>query len=215
MMTKDSNASFYENMPLETFKEFAEKIGLANGEDLCQIYELIKDSKTIVEFGSGYGRVLQALSDQKFSGKIFAIERVHELALLLERKFTDVTIIEEDLCVLNWDGNQVDTILWMWSGILELTPENQEKVIKKAFQMLNKGGRLIIECPYNNSISKVGMLSNDKKIVVKESWGVLDATLVEVEDIAKYSSNAGFSTHLLHKYSTTTNLTRAIYTLIK
>lgn len=216
MLAKDSNASFYQKMPLDIFKGFAEKIGLANGEDIDQIYEDIKDSNLLIEFGSGYGRVLKALSQKKFPGKVVGIERVHELTELLKEKATDkITIIEEDLCYLDWHQEKADAILWMWSGILELTPEDQENVIKKAFTMLKDGGKLIIECPYNDSISKVGMLSNDKKIVVKESWGVLDATLVESEDIENYSSKAGFSSHSLRKYQTTTNLTRAIYTLIK
>ncbi|NME67442.1 class I SAM-dependent methyltransferase [Flammeovirga aprica] len=203
-------------MPLKIFKGFAEKIGLANGEDVDQIYEDIKDSALLIEFGSGYGRVIKALKAKNFKGKVVGIERVHELTeVLKENAGENITIIEDDLCYLDWHREKADTILWMWSGILELTPEDQEEVIKKAYNMLVDGGRLIIECPFNDSISKVGMLSNDKKIVVKESWGVLDATLVESNDIENYSSKAGFSSHSLLKYETTTNLTRAIYTLIK
>ncbi|KXX71999.1 bifunctional 2-polyprenyl-6-hydroxyphenol methylase/3-demethylubiquinol 3-O-methyltransferase UbiG [Flammeovirga sp. SJP92] len=216
MLAKDNNASFYSNMPLDIFMGFAEKIGLAEGEDIDQIYEEIKDSSLLIEFGSGYGRVIEALQTKKFQGKVVGVERVHELAELLKQKAgNNVTIVEDDLCYLDWHKEKADTILWMWSGILELTPEDQENVIKKAYNMLVDGGRLIIECPFNDSISKVGMLSNDKKIVVKEAWGVLDATLVETKDIENYSSNAGFSSHSLRKYVTTTNLTRAIYTLIK
>ncbi|MBD0402821.1 bifunctional 2-polyprenyl-6-hydroxyphenol methylase/3-demethylubiquinol 3-O-methyltransferase UbiG [Flammeovirga sp. EKP202] len=216
MLAKDSNASFYSNMPLDIFMGFAEKIGLSEGEDVDQIYEDIKESSLLIEFGSGYGRVIQALKTKNFQGQIVGIERVHELTEILKEKASEnITIVEDDLCYLDWHREKADTILWMWSGILELTPDDQQKVITKAYDMLVDGGQLIIECPFNDSISKVGMLSNDKKIVVKEAWGVLDATLVESNDIENYSSNAGFSSHSLRKYETTTNLTRAIYTLIK
>ncbi|TRX68861.1 class I SAM-dependent methyltransferase [Flammeovirga kamogawensis] len=213
---KDSNTAFYENMPLDTFQNFADQIGLANGEDLDVVFDSINKTPTLMEFGSGYGRILKALSRKNFQGNVIAVERVSDLVALLELKYSSkVKVLHEDLCDLEWEDNSIDTILWMWSGILELKPEDQQLVIKKAHSWLKEGGRLIIECPKNNSISKVGMLSNDKKVVVKEDWGVLDATLVDAEDIALYSSRAGFSSHSLQTYETTTHLIRAIYTLIK
>ncbi|ANQ47560.1 class I SAM-dependent methyltransferase [Flammeovirga sp. MY04] len=210
------NVAFYQNMPIQVFKKFADQIGLANGEDLDQVYNTIKEGKEIMEFGSGYGRIVKGLKDKGYNGKLYAVEIVDALIDKLSLQKTDnIEIIHSDLTELEWKNDSLDYILWMWSGILELTEDEQQAVIKKAYKWLKKGGALIIECPMNKAISKVGMLSNDKKIVVEEEWGVLNATLVEAEDVALYSSKAGFESHSLQTYTTTTNLTRAIYTLKK
>ncbi|OHX68183.1 class I SAM-dependent methyltransferase [Flammeovirga pacifica] len=212
----EGNVAFYENMPIKVFKHFADQIGLAKGEDLDQIYTTISNGKEIMEFGSGYGRIVKSLKKKGFKGNLYAVEIVDGLVEKLKLEEDDqVKVIHSDLRSLQWEENSLDYILWMWSGILELTSKEQEEVICKAYKWLKKGGAFIIECPMDKAISKVGMLSNDKKIVVEQEWGVLNATLVEAEDVAFYSSKAGFESHSLHTYCTTTDLTRAIYTLKK
>ncbi|NLR91023.1 MULTISPECIES: class I SAM-dependent methyltransferase [Flammeovirga] len=213
---KEGNVAFYQKMPLDIFKGFADQIGLAGGEDLQQVYATIQEDAVIMELGSGYGRIINSLKANNFKGKIIAVEIVDTLVDILKQNSSDdIQVVQADVCALDWEEESVDIILWMWSGILELSADDQKLAIEKAYKWLKKGGRMIIECPYNDSISKVGMLSNDKKIVVEEEWGVLNATLVEEQDVAFYSSKAGFKEYSLDTYETTTQLTRAIYTLIK
>ncbi len=215
----DTNLEFYRLMKLEKFKQFAELLGLDTGADLEIIYPLIQKSNSVVELGTGYGRVVDTLFRKGYKGQITAVERVPEYVGFLENTFADqiasghLSISQQDIRQLSIEL-QADTILWLWSGILEQTDEEQEVSLSHCYQLLKPGGLMFIEAPYQK-VHKVGEVADAKNITLKTEWGELHAYFTYPEDIKRLSEKCGFSSWELLVYKTATNLERAIYKLTK
>ncbi len=212
-MIPDSNLSFYQNIDLDVFRHYAKIIGLDSGADIEIIYPYIADSQVIVELGSGYGRAIHWIHQKGFRGKIIAIERVPEFVKYLSEHFPNsIDILQQDIREFELP-QKVNAILWLWSGILEQSPEEQEFSVKKCYDFLEKDGKLIIETPYQN-LHRFGEKKADKKVKFETEWGVLDAYFTEIEDVKHFAQKAGFS-FSYQIYTTATNLERIIYLLVK
>lgn len=213
-MIKDCNFSFYENIPLDRFLYFAEIIGLHKGKDLDVIYPLIKDCDYILELGSGYGRAINFILEKGFKGRITSLERIHQLIDYQKDRFGDrLDFIETDIREHHCE-EKTDAILWLWSGILELTAEEQLASIQHCYECLNEGGQLIIEAPYED-IKKFGDVEEDGHVTFTTEWGTLNAYFTSMKDIEKYTKESGFSRldHIIYK--TDTDLERIVYILKK
>ena len=189
-------------------------IGLNTGIDIDTIYPLIKDAKTILEFGAGYGRVINFLRKKGFANEYIGIERIDSLVKYLHENYpNEATILHQDIREIEIE-NHPNVILWLWSGILELTPEEQKSTIQEAYDLLAPNGLLIIEAPFKK-IYKVGALEGEKSVRVEMDWGVLNAYFVTTDDIESYASSIGFSNFEYKTYQTTTDLERVFYLLRK
>ena len=68
------NVSFYEILPIEGFQEIASVCGLDTCCDVSAILSHLIDASSILEIGSGYGRVLSFLQNIGLKGKLFGLE---------------------------------------------------------------------------------------------------------------------------------------------
>ena len=73
--TNKDNAPFYESAPITNLCEVAHMAGLSDGCDLRQIKSYILHSKTILEVGGGFGRVITHLRNMGYNGELYALER--------------------------------------------------------------------------------------------------------------------------------------------
>lgn len=209
----DKNIDFYKKIDLDKFKEFARLIGLDTKIDIDLIYPHIQSAKILVEFGAGYGRVIDALLEKKFEGKIFAYERVHELVTYLKAKLKkygspkSVELIEEDFKTTKL--KKIDAVLWLWSGFLELSPQEQQENVSRIYNALNEKGILVIEIPIE--VKHIGTPTDRKMIKVETDWGSMEAYMPSYEELVSYGTKAGFVNIERINYNTSTNLKRTIY----
>lgn len=212
--TKEKNTDFYRNIKLDVFRKLTEQSGFHTGIDLDMLMPYLHGAKTIAELGSGYGRCVYLLREKGFKGKILAVERIKTWVDFLQKsKFKDTEIIEQDIRRLSLP-QKVDAVLWMWSGILEQNPEEQESSIARIHKLLNHNGYLFIETPDQN-IKLIGNKIDKHTIKVETEWGNIDAHLPYKEDISKISEKLKFSEMHTLRYSTEPGLERMLYILKK
>lgn len=210
----ENNSAFYENIPPESFQNYSEIIGMDACRDVEIVYAQVKKVAHILELGSGYGRVLSYLLAQGFAGKITAVERSKSYTDFLNRKFSaKVNVIRQDIRTLELDF-KVDAILWMWSGITELNPQESQVALTRCCELLNAGGLMFIEAPYR-TIHLVGTMGEQKRVRLDTDFGVLRAYLAGEEEIRQFAKRAGFQNPALTIYKTPKNIERVIYTLKK
>ncbi|MEH0156992.1 class I SAM-dependent methyltransferase [Limibacter armeniacum] len=217
-LQKDGNFSFYENITLEKFQYFANVIGLHTGKDIDIIYPRIKDAEEIVELGPGYGRALDFILEKGYKGKITGVERIPQFVNYMNERYKgSVTVEELDIRDYRFElPRKVGAVLWLWSGILELTAEEQLNCIAECSRSLVDGGVLVIEAPYQE-IKKLGNVedSSSKKIKFETEWGTLNAYFTSLDDIENFASKTGFSRVDYTVYKTDTDLERVVYFLYK
>lgn len=210
----DTNLYFYEKIEIDRFHEFAKIIGLEKGIDIKSIYHLVENDEVIAEVGAGYGRAINALLESGFNGKIYGVERVTHLVSYMSHYYADdtkVDILQDDVKKLSLP-EQVDTILWIWSGILELSLIEQQEALIQLRQYLKTAGKVILETPYQE-VKYIGKKSNDNFIRFETDWGKIEAYLSTYDDIKAISKKAGFNKLDKILYKTETDLTRIFYIL--
>ncbi len=211
-LINDSNFDFYNNIEIDKFKEFSSIIGLDEGIDIKVIYPEIKNLNTIAEIGSGYGRAIEFIKHNQFPGQVYAVERVEKLLNYMEEKYVEdnnIAILDQDLKRLELP-TKADCILWLWSGILELSLPEQRIVLKRLKDNLGEDGFLLIETPYKN-VKVIGSKGDDNYIKFETEWGIIEAYLPTFEELTENIQLSGFSTIESTFYQTKTGLTRIFY----
>ncbi|WP_448519913.1 class I SAM-dependent methyltransferase [Rhodoflexus sp.] len=209
----DANIDFYRRIGANKLREMAVLQGLERGPEIPLLMPFIRDAQLLIEIGAGYGRIVKALKTNGFKGKIVAQERCPELCQVLREECSqDAVIFEGDIKREHYPQNS-DALLWMWSGMLEFTPEEQQAVIGQLFAHLNPGGVLALEIP--REIRYVGKPIDERKIVVDTEWGRIDAYLPLEEELINYGLRAGFRHLETIHYQTDTGLKRSLYLFVK
>lgn len=210
----DKNIGFYNNLGVEPFKKLSEIGGFSSHIDLEIIYPHIKDSKSIVELGAGYGRCLDYFIDKGFHGKLIAVEKAKPYLDYLKKNYSHkAEILDKDIKKLELP-EKVDTILWMFSGIIDFSPEEQMEVLKRLNGLLNEKGKLAIDIP------KLGFQtyadhSDEQHLKFESEYGLLECYIPSWEDMTEYQVKCGFSHVIRLGYKTTTEKERTIYILSK
>ena len=205
----DNNIDFYRNIKIETFQHLATVIGLDSGIDVDLIYPYLKDSQNLVELGAGYGRVIKALLAKGFKGKITAIERVPELIAYLEQNIPEIVVFQQQDFKHLELTTKPSVITWLWSGILELSQDEQREIIKYLYKLLADKGLLVVEIP--RQVKFVGIHVGEQKVKVETEWGTINAYLPRHEEMIEYAKAAGFLDTQLIEYKTVTQLERSLY----
>ncbi|MCC5945739.1 MAG: class I SAM-dependent methyltransferase [Bernardetiaceae bacterium] len=208
----ETNIDFYENIALDKFIELAELMGFTDGVDIKQIFQYIDKDAILVEVGIGYGRAISLLRKHGFEGKIYAIDRVQVLLdKLPEDLLKQITVLKQDVRNVKIP-EKADVIMWMWSGILELTLEEQEQTLCRMKPFLKEGGRLFIETP-GDKIKYVGQKIDEHYVRVETEWGALDAYMPAEKNIRHYADVCGYFFEEKIIYTTDKGLERVIYVL--
>lgn len=215
----DLNLAFYEKLGVDPFKELAIKGGFHSYIDLELAFPYIKDSKTILELGAGYGRCLDFFLEKNFNGKLIAVELSKPLLSHLSVKYATeiqenkIEVIAKDIKTISL-SERADAALWMWSGIIDFAPEEQANAIKNIYDSLNPHGRLIIDIPrlgYQTYAQHI----DSQHLRFDSPYGPLNCYIPSLKDIQMYCSFAGFSKIINLDYNTTTEKQRTLYILEK
>lgn len=209
----DANIDFYRRIGANKLRELAAIQGLTQTPEIPLLMPLIKDARLLIEIGAGYGRIIKGLKNNGFRGKIVAQERCPELCAVLRSDCADEAEVFQADIKRQLYPEQPDALLWMWSGILEFTPEEQQTVIRRLFAHLKCDGILVIEIP--REIRHVGKPIDERRIIVDTEWGRLDAYLPSEEELLDYTEKAGFTPLQTIHYQTESGLKRSMYVFKK
>ena len=206
----DRNIEFYNQISIPAFKNFAEKLGFSSCVDMELLKDEVEGAQTILEIGAGYGRVVEWIIKCGYQKQFSAIEKSKVLFDRL-REIYAVVIKNEDVLKIDCD-RKVDLIIWMWSGFLEFSPEEQAYAMKQVAKCLNPTGKICIEIPHNE-IRYVGSSKDQKYFSLQENWGMLRAYLPSHTEMLGYARNANLQVLECRTYKTPAGLNRVIYML--
>lgn len=210
----DRNIDFYNNIGVDNFKSMAEQGGFKDYVDLQLVYPYIKDCKSLVELGAGYGRCLQFLISKNFTGKLIGVEYSPVLYQYLIKHFTGTaTILQKDIKSLQLDP-KVEAALWMWSGFIDFTKAEQQQTISLMFNNLTSGGRLVLDVP-RCGIQTIADHIDSQYIHFETEYGTLDCYIPNNEDVNRYAAAAGFQRVETINYATDTDKQRSLFILVK
>ena len=172
----------------------------------------IKNSSMLLDVGSGYGRSIKGILSMGFKGHITALDRVPHLIDHLRDTFPNCTVVQNDITEYK-EKEKFDAITWMWSGFLELTSDNQRKVMHTLFDSLKDDGVFVVEVP--DIINLYGKFDNEREITFETDWGTLKAFMPLPDEMKLIAENAGF--HQLHtqKYESNTGAKRQFFVFKK
>lgn len=206
----DGNIDFYARIDIEKFKDFARQTGFDQGVDIQLIYPHIRQAAVLVELGAGYGRAVSFILQKGYEGRLIVVDRIEQLIALLDRQFGErVEVVRQDLKKLDLPV-KADAILWLWSGLLEHSQDEQAAAIARLAQNLSEAGVLIIESPYK-AVRIVGTHADSHIIRLHTEWGDLEAYLPDEEEVRQYAQRAGFVRTETIRYQSDTGLERIFY----
>jgi len=214
MSGNDSNKLFYNTVPLDVFQSLTQQGGFNECLDLQLIEKHLPVSASIMEVGAGYGRCVDFLLSKKHEAPILAIEQSPQLSKVLLEKYKNQSIVQ----VINDDiktlvvSEQVDVVLWMFSGMLDFAKEEQPKVLKRLRLFLKNDGKLFLDVPQLAELT-VAKYTSKQDIVMETAYGNITTFLPAWADIEDYASQAGFSKVSVIHYNTTTEKKRSIFML--
>jgi SAM-dependent methyltransferase len=227
----DVNKEFYDNITVDILKELAIIGGFDSCPDLKIIYPSISGSKSIIELGAGYGRSIDyLLCENHFSGKITAVERSETFVEYIKTTYSDfsdrLTVLKTDIKKLSTieDINGFDAALWLWSGMVDFSLEEQKRTVKGIYSVLNKGGMLFIDNPsyefmHKRSIedftNKIGTLIDEHIITFDTDFGLLKGYLPNENQVISMAISAGFINSFSIGYQTKTAKERTLYIMTK
>ena len=119
----DKNRDHYNKADLVFQRNLARQGGFDTNVDLKFIYPYIKNAKTILEVGAGFGRCIDFLLKKDFKGKIIAVERSFPFVSHIKATYgnmPNIEISDEDIKTFT-PNTKVDTALWMWSIFIEFS----------------------------------------------------------------------------------------------
>lgn len=161
---------FYQKANAYEFRKLARICGIDDYCDIKQLIPYLKNKKSILEIGGGYGRVLKGLEHYGLFGNISTIEIIPKLASKLRTKFSNITVYERNI---NYDESFLslpyfDAALIMWGTILDFSKIEQEKLIKNVMSKLNNNGIFAIDLPYFSNNDPFAHYDEANEIISKK-----------------------------------------------
>jgi SAM-dependent methyltransferase len=211
----EKNFNFYKNLGVDPFKKLASIGGFNSYTDLELCYPFISGAKSILELGAGYGRCLDFfIEEKKFTGKLIAVEQSEPLVQYLKQHYSPrVEILQEDIKTLKLKEN-VDLALWMWSGIIDFSKEEQFITTGHIVSLLNPGGKLIVDTP-RIGFQTYATHSDLQTLHLESSYGTLDCYIPNEQEMEQMREKLKMTKLQVIHYKTATGKERTIYILTK
>jgi SAM-dependent methyltransferase len=210
----ENNFDFYRNLGVDPFKKLAVIGGFNTFIDLELSYPFIKQAESILELGAGYGRCLDFFIAKGYEGKLIAVEQSSPLVQHLKEHYSPrVEILQEDIKTLQLK-EKVDAALWMWSGIIDFSKEEQLKTTGHIVSLLNPGGKIIIDTP-RIGFQTYATHSDEHRIHLDSSYGTLDCYIPDEKEMGELKNKLNMKSLEVIHYLTATDKERTIYVLTK
>ncbi|GJM61148.1 class I SAM-dependent methyltransferase [Persicobacter diffluens] len=204
------NRSFYDEMKIQKLQEFAKLTGFSDGTDIQTLYPMLQNAQTIVELGSGYGRGLAFLKQKGFLGKLIGIERAPHFVSYANEQLAGHS---QSHCQDLMEDIQIphcDALLWLWSGLMEFSADEQANRIHYFSQFLRPEGKFFIDLPFQE-VSIVGEYQDEKSLILQQPWGKLYAFQPNDLDMDRFALKAQLKVLSPIIYATSKGYQRKIY----
>lgn len=201
------NSDFYHSVDIDSFINHAADSGMDECPDMRAIYDTyLMDAFHIVEYGSGYGRVIDFLHSQKFSGKFSGIEANSTLFSYLSEKYQHQVEIIHGNCLEYNIEQSVDVVLLLWSFISEFSQQEQGKVFQHLKDALPDNAIALVD------ILDLQQFGHDKGVVkeIQQGGHAISLFIPSVAEIEAYCQQVGLSIVEVVNYQTNRNLRRSI-----
>lgn len=210
-----NNFKFYKNIGVENLRE----LSMIGGFDVCKDMDYswphIKDADRILELGAGSGRCVQYLLDKDYDGEIVAIEQSEDFYDFLEKNYKKkATLLHGDFMSYDFEG-KFGAVLWMWSGILDFSEDEQLLSLQKINELLDDKGVLAIDTPRIGFKTFAQHELDKQHLHLETTFGDLHCFIPSKEDLETMSKKAGFSKLEAIDYNTATEKERTIYFIFK
>lgn len=210
----DKNLLFYSNIGLDPFRELAVKGGFSSYKDMELIAPYISQEASILELGAGFGRCLAYFIDKGHKGKLTGIEYSQPLVKYLKEKFEGkAEIINADIKKLELKEKYA-VALWMWSGIIDFSREEQIESCKRVYNLLQEKGRLFIDVP-RLGVQTIANHIDNQHLVLTTEYGEIHAFIPDDQDMETIKKEVGFHRLVKIEYATSTDKKRTVYMLEK
>lgn len=209
------NIEFYENVPVEVFREFSVIGGFDSGCDIDIILPYIRSCSSVAEVGAGYGRVIELLRKKGFIGDITAIERSKNFHnFMKEQYFDQATLINSDLTDLDMKG-QFDAVLFLWSNISEWSLSEQVFILRKLFNWVKVGGHFIFDIIDSEQKPLNSTQSYGQSYRFESEYGTAIGCTPTREQVMSYIKEITPSKYEMVSYETKTNRKRMLFILTR
>ena len=209
------NAPFYESIPIDNIKHFAQLAGLDNGCDIKIIIPFIKSGDKILEVGAGYGRVIEHISKYNLSGEIVALERSFQFYQYLQYNFSNrAEIIHTD--INNFSTHEkFDLILWLWEGIADFSRTEQPHILKHISSLLSEKGILVIDTLSSrlNTVNGEKFQTDNTNCKIQLKNWVMNIYRITPNELHFHAQSIGIENISTIFYQTSTNRERVLYIL--
>lgn len=212
--SNSDNAAMYKKMPIDHLKKGATQGGLNNGCDIKAIVKYIKNAKSILEVGAGYGRTLNHITKNGFIGKLFALEREIKLCRFLKKQFPQIPIIHADIRQFKIK-HRFDLILWMWASLGEFSQAEQLPTLKNLISHLNTDGFLIFDSIPISCKTISGIAYDKHNRVILTPYGNDYVYLPSSHEIKFYAQKLNLLQKEIITYKTKTKKKRNLHVLQK
>lgn len=208
---EDNQRGFYCKKSIaEKILGYAELAGLATGCDVDCIFEHIKEAKSLLEIGGGYGRVVQRLLERQFSGSIDVVESSPVLGEELEKFGPKLQLHLTDIAQFQ-PGRQYAAILSLWSGISDFAKHEQLPLMQRLSDLLLDGGKLIMDTSLCHQKPIYTRLLDSQSYVVFQEGYVAHGYIPSQREMAWYASEVGLTEVSAFVYETESKRQRMMY----
>lgn len=206
------NDLFYETHP-EILRAWAKAGGLSTWPDLIAIEPYIATADSILEIGSGYGRVLQYITQHHPDKKISGVEKSQNLFNTLTAQFKqNVTLHQCDIAHFN-PMTSYDLILWLWSGLTDFSELEQPNIIKHIQPLLTTCGTLIIETFPHDLTPSNGSITETQSYKLTHGDSSLHGYIPSPAQMKTYAAHAALDVTKIIEYKTASQRSRKLYVL--
>lgn len=218
----NENVEFYNKVGPKNLKDIGAIISIDDCMDLERIQDMISCSSHVLEIGGGYGRVIKYITNNFPEKKMTCIERSVNMHSYLKQNYSNIaTLLNESVLDFKISKKMPDLILWMWSGFLDISEDEQAKALKNLYDNSSIEAKLVLDLPdpklaiLNNGEGKMGNFSNPHRPVINHpTFGHYEGFLPKANELLESAFNVGFGCILIDEYMIQ-NSPRTQYIFIK
>ncbi len=219
--TNHKNNAFYQSLKASGLQKLAKTGGLDTNCDLKLLAPYFSQGKSILEVGAGYGRVIDYLLTYNFSKNITGIERCSGMHNYLKTRYksnNNINLLQCDLFNLSQTitYKKFDVILWLWGGIYDFSPLEQQRAVEILSKLLNKNGTLILDTLTEGTTplgAKRSGKITDGEYLLKSNNATIRVYGPSMLEIRQYAFLSGLSNVQHINFYTDTKRERALHVL--
>jgi SAM-dependent methyltransferase len=215
------NDKFYGDIGADGLIKLSHKAGLFTGCDIKKLFPLWKNKSSILDIGSGFGRVIGALIDNNFKGHITGIERNQSLFKYTFNLYNDmpnITLFNQNSFSYINDNTckKFDIVFLLWSGLADYSPKEQNLMMKTFSGILENNGYIIIDTmPMGVQPLDTERFEQRSFLTRSENNSIVRTYEPSYDEMCEYAKKSELKLFKIEKLLTDTQRARWLYVFTK